>query len=125
MDGETDKIHAADRQAIKQHIVGLMLKSPERVQNQVSVWMHSSVLVSVFEGMQNEVMYDVCDRESEWMQNHLSVSACRRIRCALCVSDVRCVCPCVCVYVCVSRCSQSCVCVTVQNQLCWCVCVCT
>jgi hypothetical protein len=35
MDGETDKIHANDRMAIKQHIVGLMLKSPEKVQNQV------------------------------------------------------------------------------------------
>lgn len=34
--GETDKIHSADRTAIKQHIIGLMLKSPERVQNQLS-----------------------------------------------------------------------------------------
>ncbi|XP_076462956.1 exportin-2-like [Babylonia areolata] len=36
VEGEADKIHSADRVAIKQHIIGLMLKSPELVQNQLS-----------------------------------------------------------------------------------------
>ncbi|BFY99292.1 hypothetical protein BsWGS_02332 [Bradybaena similaris] len=35
-DGFTDKIHPEDRDAIKQYIVGLMLKSPEQVQKQLS-----------------------------------------------------------------------------------------
>lgn len=36
VDGDTDKIHEADRLEIKRHIVGLMLKSPEQVQKQLS-----------------------------------------------------------------------------------------
>ncbi|XP_035826529.1 exportin-2 isoform X2 [Aplysia californica] len=35
-DGLADKIHKEDRDAIKQYIVGLMLKSPEQVQKQLS-----------------------------------------------------------------------------------------
>ncbi|XP_041358734.1 exportin-2-like [Gigantopelta aegis] len=36
MEGVDDKIHPDDRTAIKQHIVGLMLKSPEQIQKQLS-----------------------------------------------------------------------------------------
>ena len=52
VDGEADKIHSADRQAIKQHIVGLMLKSPERVQNQVCwcVYIYIKCSVSLWGG---------------------------------------------------------------------------
>lgn len=42
VDGEGNNIHDADRLAIKQHIVGLMLKSHEQVQKQVSVTSQSS-----------------------------------------------------------------------------------
>lgn len=44
---EGDKIHRNDRTTIKQRIVGLMLKSPDQIQKQVSPFLHSSVTETI------------------------------------------------------------------------------
>lgn len=49
---EGDKIHRNDRTTIKQRIVGLMLKSPDQIQKQVSPFLHSSVTRNYFSSCQ-------------------------------------------------------------------------